>query len=129
MKTPIIKRGPSTEVLIIRTLQEFGVPANLSGYLYLRTGMEILLENPSKISSMTKEVYPEIAKEHGTTPSRVERAIRHVIERTFDNLGVDGLVDRLGPCASIRKGKATNSEFMAALAEDLRIEMNVYGRH
>lgn len=129
MKTPTIKRGSSTEVIIIRTLQELGVPASIKGYLYLRTGLEILLENPSKISSVTKELYPEIAEEHGTTPSRVERAIRHAIERTFDNYGTEEIMYRLGNCASIQKGKPTNSEFMAALAEEIRIASDVYGRH
>lgn len=131
MKTPIINNDASAEVVIIRLLQEVGVPANLKGYLYIRTAVGILLEDPSKIEtgSVTKYVYPKVAEEHGTTAQRVERAIRHAIERSSDNYGVSELMEKMGQCASISKGKLTNSEFLAILAEDARIELGAYGSH
>lgn len=126
MKTPTIEVTINTEVTIIRNLTNLGVPANLKGYEYLKSGLSKVLENPIIIQGMTKELYPAIAKEYGTTPSRVERAIRHAVEVMFDRVDPELLKEYFGNTISLKKDKPTNSEFLAQVAEYIRIELGVY---
>ena len=107
---------------IIAMLRKLGVPANLLGYEYLKTAIELCLADKSAINRMTKQLYPAIAKTHDTTPSRVERAIRHAIETAFDKGDTDVLQDIFGYTISSSRGKPTNSEFIATVVEELRLE-------
>ena len=126
MKTPTIEMAINTEVTIIRNLANLGVPANLKGYEYLKFGLSKVLENPTIIQGMTKELYPTIAKEYDTTSSRVERAIRHAVEVMFDRVDPELLKEYFGNTISLKKDKPTNSEFLAQVAEYIRIELGAY---
>lgn len=128
MKTPIVKITPSVNVSIIHKLKEVGIPANLKGYEYLKIAIDLLLKDPDQINHITKEVYPEISRLVGgdVTPSRVERAIRHSIERAFDQLGAEAIHEFFGFTPNNYSGKLSNSEFMAGLAEMVRIEVGAY---
>lgn len=128
MKTPVVKVTPSVNVSVIHKLREVGIPASLKGYEYLKIAMDILLENPDQINYITKGVYPEISRLAGgeASPSRVERAIRHAIERAFDQLGADAIHKFFGFTPNQYSGKLSNSEFMAGLAELIRIEVGAY---
>lgn len=107
---------------IITMLRKLGVSANLQGYEYLKTALELGLEDKSAINRMTKGLYPAIAKTHDTTPSRVERAIRHAIKTAFDKGDTDVLQDIFSYTISSSRGKPTNSEFIATVVEELRME-------
>ena len=105
----------STQTKIKEALFKAGVPAHLKGYHYLKTGIQLVLENPEKIHLITKVLYPEIAKKHDTTPSRVERAIRHAIEYMFDHVAPDTIEEFFGNSVPYGKGKTTNGQFIATL--------------
>ena len=126
MKTPRLEKVPSLDRVIIHNLRDLGVPANIKGYDYLKEGLFRVLENPGLIRCITKGLYPAIAVEYETTPTRVERAIRHAIEVTFDRNHPDIIEDYFGNSYSFRKGKPTNSEFIATVAELVREEMGAY---
>lgn len=126
MKTPSIEVSTSAELLIIRDLVKLGVPANLKGYEYLKFGIAEALKNPDIIHAMVKEFYPCIAKAYDTTSSRVERAIRHAVEVAFDQINPDMIEEYFGRTISYRSGKPTNSEFVARVAECIRIKLGVY---
>lgn len=104
---------------IVATLVEIGVPAHIKGYRYLRTALKMAVENPDIIEAMTKELYPQVAQAHDTTPSRTERAIRHAIEVAWDRGDLDILGRYFGNSISIMKGKPTNSEFIARISQYL----------
>ena len=114
----------SYEVPIYQSLKLLGVPANLKGYRYLTKALELELVEPGAIDRMTKYMYPEIAKACETTSSRVERAIRHAIEVVFDRTDPSVVYDYFGNTGSMR-GKLTNTEFIAAVAEHIRMEDKV----
>ena len=103
-------------------LVQMGFKNNLSGFRYVVSGLPMFAENPQQ--TVTKELYPTIAKEYGTTSSRVERAIRHAIELAWDRGDCDVLGDMFGYTVQRSKGKPTNSEFIALIADYLRIEYN-----
>ena len=104
-------------------LHNAGIPANLTGYQYVKKAI-ILVYNDSKlINAITKELYPEVAKVFGTTPSRAERAIRHAIEVAWDRGDMDTLQMLFGYTVSYEKGKPTNSEFIALMAEQLKFKI------
>lgn len=126
MTTPIVKTTPGVMVSIIDQLNKLGIPASLGGYEYIKTGLLIALEDPHALQLVTKNLYPAIAKEHNTTGSRVERAIRHAIEVAFDKYTADDVVELYGRCLAYNKGKLTNSEFLAIVAEKIRINLGVY---
>ncbi len=109
------------EARISRLLTEIGVPRNLLGCAYLRTGLALLLAEPALGRSITRRLYPRIAQKHAATVSSVERAIRHAIAQTFSREGGDGYRSALGRLASCVGDKPTNSEFFAQAAEWLRI--------
>ncbi|MDR3589979.1 MAG: sporulation transcription factor Spo0A [Negativicutes bacterium] len=104
-------------------IREIGVPAHIKGYQYLREAITMLVENSSFLGAVTKELYPTVAKKYATTPSRVERAIRHSIEVAWNRGNID-LINQLFGCnVNMDKGKPTNSEFMAMIADKLRLQM------
>ncbi len=107
---------------VSRLLAEIGVPGNLLGCAYLRTGLTLLMEEPSLGRRLTGELYPRIAEKHGATAPSVERAIRHAIGQTFARAGTEGYRAALGRLASSVGDRPTNSEFLAQVAERLRLE-------
>lgn len=110
------------EEKITKMIQEIGVPAHIKGYRYIRTGIFFCVKNDSVLSSVTKILYPKIAKTYNSTPSRVERAIRHAIEVAWDRGDVDVLNSYFGYTIKGSKGKPTNSEFIAMLADKIKLE-------
>lgn len=127
MKTPKLERDLSLNLVIIHKLRDLGVPANIKGYDYLKEALGLVLGDPELLGYITKGLYPSIAKEYGTTTTRVERAIRPAIEVTFDRSRPDDIRAYFGNSYSPMKGKPTNSEFIATLAELIREEVGVYG--
>ena len=109
---------------VTEVIHEIGVPAHIKGYSYLREAIILAVENKGVVDAMTKELYPAVAREFDTTPSRVERAIRHAIEVAWDRGSLDILVKWFGYTVSNTKGKPTNSEFIALVADKIRLEMS-----
>ncbi len=112
------------QVSITKTLHELGVPSHIKGYQYIREGITIVYERPEIIGGITKELYPEIAKKYNTTVSRVERAIRHAIEVSWNRGNWQLMEDIFGHSVDIDKAKPTNSEFIVTVADKLRLEFN-----
>ena len=118
------QRKPSEETLeaqISRILHTIGIPAHIKGYAYLRSAIIMTVEDPDIINYVTKSLYPSVAKSHHTTTSRVERAIRHAIEIAWDRGDVETLNSFFGYTISRQRGKPTNSEFIAMIADKLRM--------
>lgn len=113
------------EVEVTSVMHEIGVPAHIKGYQYLREGIMMVVKDLDIINSITKQLYPSIAKQFNTTPSRVERAIRHAIEVAWSRGQVDAIDSLFGYTVNMRKGKPTNSEFIAMIADKLRLELKV----
>lgn len=113
------------EVEVTNIMHEIGVPAHIKGYQYLRDAIMMVVKDLEIINSITKLLYPSIAREYNTTPSRVERAIRHAIEVAWSRGQVEAIDSLFGYTVSIGKGKPTNSEFIAMVADKLRLEMKV----
>ena len=111
------------EITVTENLHQIGVPAHIKGYHYLREAIMLSVNNPDIINSITKELYPTVAKKFSTTPSRVERAIRHAIEVAWDRGDIDTLNDFFGYTIHNTKGKPTNSEFIAMIADKLRLKI------
>ena len=107
---------------ITRLLHEVGVPAHIKGYLYLRESITMVYHNLDLLGSITKILYPEVAVKYSTTASRVERAIRHAIEVAWIRGNVDAISDIFSYTISYNKSKPTNSEFIAMIADKLRLE-------
>ena len=103
-------------------LHEIGIPAHIKGYQYLRDAIVISVQDQEMLTSVTKILYPSIAKKHQTTPSRVERAIRHAIEVAWDRGDLETLQKFFGYTVSNTKGKPTNSEFIAMIADKIRLD-------
>jgi two-component system response regulator (stage 0 sporulation protein A) len=116
-------RAPIPEVAVSRALCELGVPANLKGYEYLRDAVIMAMEQGHVMGSVTTVVYPQIARMRDTTPSRVERAIRHAIETAWIRGDINVLNDVFGHTVDAEKGRPTNSAFIARVADKIRIEM------
>ena len=108
------------EIRVSEVLKECGVPAHIRGYRYVRCAIIIAMENPN--ISMTKELYPRVANEFETTASRVERAIRHAVELAWERGNIDVLNEIFGHSVADKKGKTTNSEFIAMIADKLYLE-------
>ena len=118
-----IKNEDSLEALVTNVIHEVGVPAHIKGYQYLREAIMLVVNNIDIINQITKQLYPEIAEKYNTTPSRVERAIRHAIEVAWGR-GEQSTVENIfGYTVSASKGKPTNSEFIAMIADKLRLEI------
>ena len=111
------------ETRVTEIIHEIGVPAHIKGYHYLRSAIMRATQDKYLIEAITKELYPSIAKEFCTTPSRVERAIRHAIEVAWDRGDIETLQKWFGWTVSNTKGKPTNSEFIALVSDKLRLEM------
>ncbi len=110
------------EAQVTKIIHQIGVPAHIKGYQYLRTAILMTVENSEIINSVTKVLYPGVAKKYQTTTSRVERAIRHAIEVAWDRGDVDTLNSYFGYTIQNSRGKPTNSEFIAMIADNLRLK-------
>lgn len=111
------------EVVVSQIMHQIGVPAHIRGYQYLREAIILSIQNSEMISSVTKILYPTVAKTFKTTPSRVERAIRHAIEVAWDRGDVDVLSSYFGYTIQNERGKPTNSEFIAMISDNLKLRM------
>lgn len=121
-RSDFVKNVGNIETEITNIIHEIGVPAHIKGYLYLREAIKMVIENVELLGAVTKELYPSIAKKFNTTPSRVERAIRHAIEVAWSRGKVDTINQLFGYTVHNTKGKPTNSEFIAMIADKLRLE-------
>ena len=110
------------QISITKILHELGVPSHIKGYQYIREGISIIYERPEVIGGITKELYPDIASKFDTTVSRVERAIRHAIEVSWNRGDWDLMEEIFGHSVDIDKAKPTNSEFIVTVADKLRLE-------
>ena len=113
--------GHDLESQVTKVIHQIGVPAHIKGYQYLRFAIIMTVNDNEVINSVTKILYPTVAKEFGTTSSRVERAIRHAIEVAWDRGDVDTLNSYFGYTIQNNRGKPTNSEFIAMIADNLRL--------
>ena len=111
------------ETMVTNIIHEIGVPAHIKGYQYLREAIIIAVQDMDVINAITKILYPQVAKTFQTTPSRVERAIRHAIEVAWDRGDLDTLQRFFGYTVSNTKGKPTNSEFIALIADKLQLQL------
>ena len=110
------------QLLITRTLHELGVPSHIKGYQYLREGIYMIYHNPKLVDEITKELYPMIAKKYHSTTTRVERAIRHAIEVSWSRASWDFMEEIFGYSVDMEKDKPTNSEYLAAVADKMRLD-------
>lgn len=110
------------QIAITRMLHELGIPSHIKGYQYIRDAVSIIYERPGVIGGITKELYPELAEKYETTVSRVERAIRHAIEVSWNRGDWDYMEEIFGHSVDIDKAKPTNSEFMVTIADKLRLD-------
>ncbi len=113
----------NVEAMVTSIIHEIGVPAHIKGYQYLREAIMIAIEDMDVINAITKVLYPQVAKAFQTTPSRVERAIRHAIEVAWDRGDLETLQRFFGYTVSNTKGKPTNSEFIALIADKLQLQI------
>ena len=122
---PVLRRPDKTsiETMVTGIIHEIGVPAHIKGYQYLREAIIIAVNDMDVINAITKVLYPQVAKTFQTTPSRVERAIRHAIEVAWDRGDLDTLQRFFGYTVSNTKGKPTNSEFIALIADKLQLQL------
>ncbi|GGG19240.1 sporulation transcription factor Spo0A [Paenibacillus aceti] len=120
-----IGKGKNLDANITSIIHEIGVPAHIKGYQYLREAITMVYNNIEILGSITKTLYPAIAEKFKTTPSRVERAIRHAIEVAWTRGNLDSISHLFGYTVNISKSKPTNSEFIAMVADKLRIEHKV----
>lgn len=123
MKDSIINND--LEIDITNLIHEIGVPAHIKGYQYLRDAITLVVNRMEYLNAVTKELYPSIAEMNNTTPSRVERAIRHAIEIAWNRGKLETLENIFGYTVQQDKGKPTNSEFIAIIADKLRLERKV----
>ena len=112
------------QMSITKILHELGIPSHIKGYQYIREGISIIYERPETIGGITKELYPELAKKFDTTVSRVERAIRHAIEVSWNRGNWNLMEEIFGHSVDIDKAKPTNSEFIVTVADKLRLEFH-----
>ena len=117
------KSNTSIEAMVTGIIHEIGVPAHIKGYQYLREAIIIAVGDMDVINAITKVLYPQVAKTFQTTPSRVERAIRHAIEVAWDRGDLDTLQRFFGYTVNSTKGKPTNSEFIALFADKLQLQL------
>lgn len=117
---------PDMESQVTKIIHQIGVPAHIKGYQYLRCAILMTIEDNEIINSVTKILYPSVAKKYATTTSRVERAIRHAIEVAWDRGDIDTLNSYFGYTIQNNRGKPTNSEFIAMIADNLRLKYKLY---
>ncbi len=118
--------SPDIETQVTQIIHQIGVPAHIKGYQYLRTAILLTIKDSDIINSVTKVLYPSVAKKYSTTTSRVERAIRHAIEVAWDRGDVDTLNSYFGYTIQNNRGKPTNSEFIAMIADNLRLKYKMF---
>ena len=127
--SPVVKDNVVTdsdlEIMITDIIHQIGVPAHIKGYHYLREAIKLSVKNDDIINSVTKILYPTVAKKHNTTSSRVERAIRHAIEVAWDRGDIDVLNSYFGFTVQNERGKPTNSEFIAMISDKLRLKLKI----
>lgn len=121
-RTPGQMNKANIEAMVTSMIHEIGVPAHIKGYQYLREAIILAVKDMDVINAITKVLYPQVAKTFATTPSRVERAIRHAIEVAWDRGDLDTLQRFFGYTVSNTKGKPTNSEFIALIADRLQLQ-------
>ncbi len=133
IQSPIRDLSPSSpdriddiESQVTQIIHQIGVPAHIKGYQYLRTAILLTIKDSDIINSVTKVLYPSVAKKYSTTTSRVERAIRHAIEVAWDRGDVDTLNAYFGYTIQNNRGKPTNSEFIAMIADNLRLKYKLH---
>ena len=114
------------ETQVTKIIHQIGIPAHIKGYQYLRTAILLTIRDNEIINSVTKILYPSVAKKYQTTTSRVERAIRHAIEVAWDRGDIDTLNSYFGYTIQNSRGKPTNSEFIAMIADNLRLKYKLY---
>lgn len=117
---------PDIEAQVTQIIHQIGVPAHIKGYQYLRTAILLTINDSDIINSVTKVLYPSVAKKYSTTTSRVERAIRHAIEVAWDRGDIETLNSYFGYTVQNSRGKPTNSEFIAMIADNLRLKYKLY---
>lgn len=118
----VVKTRPM-DVEVTNIIREIGIPAHIKGYQYLRDAIMMIISEVELLGAVTKVLYPMIAEKYSTTPSRVERAIRHAIEVAWNRGNIEMINKLFGYTIKLDKGKPTNSEFMAMIADKLRMEM------
>ncbi len=123
---PVPQPVPDIETQVTKIIHQIGVPAHIKGYQYLRTAILLTIKDSDIINSVTKILYPSVAKKYQTTTSRVERAIRHAIEVAWDRGDVETLNSYFGYTIQNNRGKPTNSEFIAMIADNLRLKYKLY---
>lgn len=114
-----VSKDSNVEDIVNDILKEIGTPPHLIGYKYLLRAVELVCNDESYLQMITKNLYPGIAREYSSTGSRVERAIRHAVETTFDRGDMDAIVSVFGNTFSVNRGKLTNSETIAGLANEV----------
>lgn len=122
---PTSSQGGSLEMRVTEIIHQIGVPAHIKGYQYLRDAIIMAINDDDIINAVTKRLYPAVAKKHGTTSSRVERAIRHAIEVAWDRGDVDVLNSYFGYTIHNGRGKPTNSEFIAMISDRFRLQLKI----
>ena len=113
------------QISITKILHELGIPSHIKGYQYIRDGVCMIFDNPNMIGGITKELYPELASKFDTTVSRVERAIRHAIEVSWNRGNWDLMEEIFGNSVDIDRAKPTNSEFIVTVADKLRLDYHM----
>jgi len=122
---PVAKKKENIETSITNIMHDIGVPAHIKGYLYIREAITMVYNDIDLLGAITKILYPDIAKKYNTTASRVERAIRHAIEVAWNRGNIDSITDLFGYTVNMAKAKPTNSEFIAMVADKLRLDDKV----
>ena len=118
------REAPNLELEVTNIIHELGIPAHIKGYLYLRESILLVVDRVELLGGVTKELYPTVAQKFATTPSRVERAIRHAIEVAWSRGNIDSIHRFFGYTVDYERGKPTNSEFIAMVADRLRMELH-----
>jgi two-component system response regulator (stage 0 sporulation protein A) len=118
------REAPNLELEVTNIIHELGIPAHIKGYLYLRESILLVIDRVELLGGVTKELYPSVAQKFSTTPSRVERAIRHAIEVAWSRGNIDAIHRFFGYTVDYERGKPTNSEFIAMVADRLRMELH-----
>ena len=116
------------QISITKMLHELGMPSHIKGYQYIREGISMIYNDPNLIGGITKELYPEVATKYKTTSSRVERAIRHAIEVSWNRGDYEYMEELFGHSVDYDRAKPTNSEFIATVADKLRLDLNTFTR-
>ena len=121
----ITAKDHDLKISVTKLLHELGVPSHIKGYQYIREGILILYNNPEIVGGITKELYPEIATKYDTSVSRVERAIRHAIEVSWNRGNLDLMEEIFGHSVDYDRAKPTNSEFIVTVADKLKLEHTI----